>query len=242
VTGPLAGRVAVVTGGSSGIGAAVVRLLRDLGAATAALDLHPTDDPADVRCDVGDPASVHAGLDRVRGWHGEVDILVHSAGVPLRAVIAETRDEDWDRVLRTNLTGGFTALRAVLPGMVQRGWGRIVTVSSGTAVRVNPGSAAYAASKAGLIALTKVAAMEGAAHGVTANVVAPGLTDTPMTRSAIGSDDELLATARSSGISNPMGVVLSPADIASAIAWFCLPEAVHVTGQVLHVSAGSVMP
>ncbi|MCW2580838.1 MAG: hypothetical protein JWR82_2439 [Blastococcus sp.] len=84
--------------------------------------------------------------------------------------------------------------------------------------------------------------MEGAAHGVTANVVAPGLTDTPMTRAAVGRDDELLATARSSGISNPMGAVLSPADIASAIVRSCLPDARHVPGQVLHVSAGSVMP
>jgi hypothetical protein len=107
---------------------------------------------------------------------------------------------------------------------------------------VKPGSAAYPASKAGLIALTKVSATEGARHGVTANVVAPGITDTPMTRGAIGRDEELLATSRSSAISNPMGVVLSPAGIASAVAWFCLPEAGRVTWQVLHVSPPDAMP
>ena len=243
VTAPFAGRVAVVTGGSSGIGAQTVRLLGERGATTVVLDLQA--DPAqpdEFVCDVGSPTSVAVALEAVRERFGQVDVLVHAAAVALHKCIPDTSVEEWSDVLRVNLTGAFTVIRAVLPGMQERGWGRIVTVSSGTAVRVGGGNSAYAASKAGLIALTKVTALEGAPHGVTANVVAPGLTDTPMTRAVIGGDEELLAAARTSGIANPMGVVLRPAEVAEGIVFFCLPEAGRVTGQVLHVSAGSVMP
>jgi NAD(P)-dependent dehydrogenase (short-subunit alcohol dehydrogenase family) len=144
--------------------------------------------------------------------------------------------------MAVNLTGAFHVTRAVLGGMIERGYGRIVNVASGTAVRVSPGAAAYAASKAGLIALTKAVALEGAAHSVTANAVAPGLVDTPMTRRLMPTDEALSTAATSSPIANPMGTVLSPDDIAHAIHFLCQTRSGRITGQVLHVNAGALMP
>jgi len=194
-----------------------------------------------VRCDVSDEVAVDSATSELVHELGAPGLLVNNAGITALAPVAELSTADWDRVLRVNLYGAFFVTRRALPGMLQSGWGRVVSISSGTAVRVQGGRAAYAASKAGLIAFTKVVAAEGAPHGVTANVVAPGLTDTPLTRRAVGGDAELAEAARNSRIANPMNVVLSPADIADAVLYFAGPAARHTTGQVLHVSAGSVM-
>jgi NAD(P)-dependent dehydrogenase (short-subunit alcohol dehydrogenase family) len=145
-------------------------------------------------------------------------------------------------VLGVNLTGAFHVTRAVLGGMIERRAGRIVNIASGTAVRVSAGAAAYASSKAGLIAFTKAVAAEGAPFGVTANAVSPGLVDTAMTRRLMPTDDALQAAATSSPIANPMGVVLTPEDIAHAVVFLCHPASGRITGQVLHVNAGALMP
>jgi NAD(P)-dependent dehydrogenase (short-subunit alcohol dehydrogenase family) len=126
--------------------------------------------------------------------------------------------------------------------MVEARYGRIVNIASGTAVRVGPGSGPYAASKAGIIALTKSVAGEVARMGITANVVAPGLTDTAMTRGQFGDEERLQQEASAGRIANPMRVVIQPEDIASAVAFLALPESRYITGQTLHVNAGSFMP
>jgi NAD(P)-dependent dehydrogenase (short-subunit alcohol dehydrogenase family) len=145
-------------------------------------------------------------------------------------------------VLDINLNGPFYMTRAVLAGMLARNYGRIVNITSASAVRVGTGVAAYGSSKAGLIALTKSVANEAAAHGVTVNAVAPGLVDTEMMRNVFPTTAALEAIARNSPIANPMGKLLQPEDIAHAVAFLCHPRSWGITGQVLHVNAGAIMP
>ncbi|AKS33727.1 SDR family NAD(P)-dependent oxidoreductase [Mycolicibacterium goodii] len=236
MTGTLDGKVAWVTGGSSGIGRATVSLLQRRGAAVGVLDLfEPAADIPWQACDLSDRGSVSAATDNLATMTGPADVLVCSAGINASHPVVDHPDELWQRVLGVNLSGTFHAIRACLPTMLERRWGRIVTLSSGGAVRVLADRAAYAASKAGIIALTKSVAQEGAKHGVTANVIAPGLTDTPMAAAVYG------AGADRSTVANPMGVLLDPLDIAHGIDYLCGPEARYVTGQVLHINAGGVM-
>lgn len=243
MTESLHGRVAWVTGGSRGIGAAVAARLEAAGATVAILDVRePTHDQPWTRCDITDPEAVGLVADALDKSIGPADILVNSAGIVSGAPIGEETIDNWERVIRANLTGAFTMMSRTFPGMAERGFGRIVSLSSGTAIRPLPGRAAYAASKAGVIALTKVAALEGAAHGVTVNAVAPGLTDTPMTREAVGGVKALRDSASTSSMANPMGAVLEADDVARCVAFLCTAEAGRITGQVLHVNAGSLMP
>lgn len=240
--GPLASRVAWVTGGSSGIGHATVARLASLGAAVGVLDLNPPEaDVPWVRCDVADSGSVDSATAALARETGHADILVSSAGVTALQRIAELDDATWNRILAVNLSGAMYVIRACLPFMTQRGWGRIITVGSAGAVRVQPARAAYASSKAALVALTKVAALEAAPFGVTANVVAPGLTDTQLAASVHGSRDALVDVAGRSVRANPMEALLEPAEVAGAIAYLCSEDGRHMTGQVLHVNAGGVM-
>jgi 2-hydroxycyclohexanecarboxyl-CoA dehydrogenase len=248
--GDLDDRTAWVTGGASGIGLATVARLAGEGARVGVLDVDEAGamevairyDGRGVACDVSDVQSVDAAVSTLLERGGEPDILVNAAGISMSAPVAAHDEASWERVLAVNLTGAFHVTRAVLGGLIERGYGRIVNVASGTAVRVSPGAAAYAASKAGLIAFTKAVAVEGAAHGVTANAVAPGLVDTPMTRSLMPTDEALTAAATASPIANPMGTVLSPDDIAHAIHFLCQERSARITGQVLHVNAGALMP
>jgi NAD(P)-dependent dehydrogenase (short-subunit alcohol dehydrogenase family) len=246
---PLEGRIAWVTGAASGIGRAIAeRLARD-GARVGLIDLN-ADSVAQVAaelgglcvsCDVSDSVSTAAALEQLEAALGPPDILVNAAGIAHREPVAGHDEARWRRVLDINLTGPLLVLRQVVDGMTKRGFGRIVNISSGTGVRVGAGSGAYGASKAGLIALTRALANETAAAGVTANAVAPGLVDTPMTQKVFGgrSLDEV---AQQSDIQNPMGRVLKPEDIAHAVAFLCHPDSWGITGQVLHVNAGALMP
>jgi NAD(P)-dependent dehydrogenase (short-subunit alcohol dehydrogenase family) len=246
---PLAGHTAWVTGAASGIGREIARRLHAEGARAGLLDLNRIEveklaaelGGAGVSCDVSDATATTAALVELEGAIGPPDLLVNAAGIGLNENLVGHDEARWQRVLDVNLTGPFLILRHALGGMMGRGFGRIVNISSGTAVRVNPGTGAYAASKAGLIALTKALAVEAAESGVTANAVAPGLVDTPMTRSAFGGQP-LSQIAKASGIQNPMGRVLEPREIAHAVAFLCHPDSWAITGQVLHVNAGAVMP
>lgn len=244
--GVSAGRVAWVTGGAGGIGRAVVRRLADNGATVAVLDVSEAPAVAGaravLRCDVGDASTLDRAAAQLVAELGPADILVNCAGVSARAPVGEMTLDAWEAVLRTNLTGAFLCTAAVIDGMRRRGWGRVVSVASGSALRPTAGTAAYAASKAGLIAMTKAVALEGAADGVTANVVAPGIVDTPMSRAAWPTDDEMLAMATASPLANPMGRLLAPEDVAAAVAWLTTDETRHLTGQTLHVNGGSLMP
>ena len=247
---PLHGRVAWVTGAASGIGHAIACKLAAQGARVGVIDL--TGEAASaladelggaaVVCDVSDADAVRSAVRELEQRLGPPDILVNAAGVPHGEPVAGHDEATWRRVLDINLTGPFHTTREVLAGMMERGFGRIVNISSGSAVRVGTGAAAYGASKAGLIALTRGTANESAASGVTVNAVAPGLVDTPLTRRAMGGAEQLAAAATHSSIANPMGLVLEPEDIAHAVAFLCHLDSRGITGQVLHVNAGSLMP
>jgi len=247
---PLRGRVAWVTGAASGIGRAIAYKLAAQGAGVGVIDLNEQAalavaeelGGAAVACDVSDAEAVRNATRELEQRLGPPDILVNAAGIPHGEPVAGHDEAAWRRVLDINLTGPFHTTREVLAGMMERGYGRIVNISSGSGVRVGAGTAAYGASKAGLIALTRGVANEAAAAGVTANAVAPGLVDTPLTRRAMGTAEQLAAAASQSSIANPMGLVLQPEDIAHAVAFLCHPDSRGITGQVLHVNAGSLMP
>jgi NAD(P)-dependent dehydrogenase (short-subunit alcohol dehydrogenase family) len=254
--GDLDGRVAWVTGAGSGIGAGVARRLARDGASVGVVDVDG-ERAADVAdeiarlgapafasaCDVADVESVTQAAEALTGALGAADVLVNCAGIGLGAQPVATHDEaQWQRVLAVNLSGAFHVTRAVLGGMIDRRFGRVVNISSGNAVRPSAGASAYASSKGGLIAFTKAVALEGAEYGVTANVVAPGLVDTAMTRRLMPTDEALAYAARESRIANPMGAVLRPDDVAHAVAFFCSPASALITGQTLHVNAGAIMP
>jgi NAD(P)-dependent dehydrogenase (short-subunit alcohol dehydrogenase family) len=251
---PYSGQVAIVTGGASGIGRAVTLRLAEGGAKVAVLDFDgegANRTAAEVvagggaaiaaRVNVAEESDVAAAIAGVASELGAPAILVNSAGIARGAPLAQLDLDTWDAVINVNLRGTYLCLKHTLPLMVAAGYGRVINISSGSGVRVNPGSGVYGASKAGVIALTKAAANEMAPHGITVNAVAPGITDTPMTRGAMGTAEDLIERARSGSIANPMGVVLAPDDIAAAIAFFANPETRYITGQTLHVNAGALM-
>jgi NAD(P)-dependent dehydrogenase (short-subunit alcohol dehydrogenase family) len=195
-----------------------------------------------IRCDVADEESVAMAAGALEKQPGPPDILVNAAGISHAEPVAAHSTASWHRVLDVNLSGPFFMTRAVLAGMMARGYGRIVNITSASGVRVGAGLAAYGSSKAGLIALTKAVANEAAAHGVTANAVAPGLVDTEMMRKLFPTTEALEAMAKQSPLANPIGKLLQPEDIAHAVAFLCHPRPWGLTGQVLHVNAGALMP
>lgn len=253
---PYEGQAAIVTGAASGIGLAIARRLAAGGAAVTIVDQDGAGAEAAaeelrgasgvraqaVRADVSRSTDVRSAVERAAAEFGAPAILVNNAGISRGGRVQDIAEEDWDLVLAVNLRGCYLFCKYVVPAMVDARYGRIVNIASGTAVRVGPGSGPYAASKAGIIALTKSVAGETARMGITANVVAPGLTDTAMTRGQFGDEARLQQEAASGRIANPMRVVIQPDDIASAVAFLALPESRYITGQTLHVNAGSFMP
>ena len=218
--------------------------LASAGSRVAVLDRQaPAGDLAWEQVDLADGSGVADAVGSLAAATGWPDQLVLCAGIAGSTTpIGELTATEWDHVLAVNLTGGFLVLSLVLPRMRERGWGRVVTFSSGTAVRPGPGVAAYAASKAGVIALTKVVALEAAADGVTANCVAPGVTLTPLMTDALGSQQAVLDLATASPLANPQGEVLLPFEVADAAVYLCSDGAGRITGQVLQVNGGSLMP
>jgi NAD(P)-dependent dehydrogenase (short-subunit alcohol dehydrogenase family) len=242
-------RVAAVTGGASGIGLGVARRLvadghrvavmdRDrAGAEAAAADLAAQGGEAiAVEVDVADRAAVDAAFARTRADLGPVEILVTSAGIESFDALLDVAPETWDRIIAVNLTGTFACVQAAVPDMVAAGWGRIVTISSSSAQSGAPKMTHYAASKGGVISLTKSLAVELARQGITVNTIPPSLVDTPMARAAEAAGD--FPGVDVVGPMVPLGRAGTPADIAAACSFLCSDGGSYITGQVIGVNGG----
>jgi len=228
----LGGRVAVVTGGGRGIGLAICRVLAANGASVAALDLTPSEEPGilGVEADVSDEAAVNAAYGEVEAKLGPVSILVLNAGILPLVPLEETSAELWERTLAINLTGAFFCARRALPGMRAAGYGRVVGLGAAVGKSGGARSAAYAASKAGLMTLVKSIAAEYAPHGITANVVAPALIDTQL----LGATPDMARRV-------PVGRLGTPEEVAAAIAFLVSSEAGYITGEVLDINGGTLV-
>jgi 3-oxoacyl-[acyl-carrier protein] reductase len=242
----LAGEVALVTGGSRGIGreiaaelaragALVAVVARDGERAAAAASELPGEGHAGFSCDVSDSDEVKATVADVESRLGPVSILVNNAGITRDNILLRLKDEDWEQVLAVNLRGAFNLIRAVTRGMMKRRDGAIVNVSSVVGLMGNAGQANYAASKAGLLGLTKSVARELASRGVRCNAVAPGYIATDMTSEL--SEDQ--TTALHSQI--PLGRLGEPSDVAPLIRFLVGPGGRYITGQTIAVDGGMVM-
>ena len=241
----LSNRVALVTGSTRGIGRAIVSACAEAGARVAVVgrDKGRADEVAaalggDARgfaCDVGNIAAVTQLVTDVEAAFGAVDILVNNAGLTRDNIVPRLKDEDWQIVIDTNLRGAFAAIRASTRGMMKRRWGRIINIASVVGLTGNKGQANYAASKAGLIGLTKSVAKELASRNVLANVVAPGFIDTDMTAS-------LTPEARAALTKQiPLERLGTGQDIAATVAFLASEHASYITGQVFVVDGGMVM-
>jgi 2-hydroxycyclohexanecarboxyl-CoA dehydrogenase len=248
------GRVALVTGAAGGIGRAIAHALADDGLAVALADVRADDaqKAADelraagaralaVEIDVTSAASVAAGADAVRGSLGEVDVLVNNAGWDELKPFLETDEAFWERVLEINFKGALRLTHRLLPGMIERGWGRIVNVASDAGRVGSSLESVYSGAKGGIIAFTKTIARETARRGVTANAVCPGPTDTPLLAgmAAARGDSEKLVRALTAAV--PMKRLGQPREVAAAVRFFASPDAGYITGQTLSVSGGLTM-
>ena len=238
-------RVAVVTGGASGIGLGVAEQLAADGHRIAVLDLNGEAAKAvaadlqgaiGIESDVSERGSVDAAFARVRNELGPVEILVTSAGIESFDALTDITAEKWNRILAVNLTGTFDCVQAAVPDMLAAGWGRIVTISSSSAQSGAPNMAHYAASKGGVIALTKAIAVEFARQGITANTIAPSLVDTPMARAAEAAGD--FPGVDFVGSMVPLGRAGTPADIAATCSLLCSDGGSYITGQLIGVNGG----
>lgn len=231
-------QVALVTGAASGIGAATVARLLEEGARVVGVDLPGQALPQSHErlvareADVSQQDQVDRLVAGVVEDGGKLDILVNCAGITRDGVLWKLSDEDWCRVLDVNLTGSFRLLRTVAPVMRERGGGSIVLLASVNGLRGKFGQANYSASKAGVIALAKTAALELAAFNIRVNAVAPGMVETPMTRDL---PESVLEEARRQ---TPLGRLGEPAEVADAIAFLCSPLSRYVSGDVLRVDGG----
>ncbi|MDB4889938.1 MAG: 3-oxoacyl-(acyl-carrier-protein) reductase [Gemmatimonadetes bacterium] len=241
----LTGRTALVTGSTRGIGRAIADALTEAGARVAVVgrdQAKAVEVAAQVggsaqgfSADVSDPASVVALVEGVEAAFGQIDILVNNAGLTRDNILFRIKDDDWDMVLDANLRGAFVAIRAASRGMMKRRWGRIINIASIVGITGNKGQANYAASKAGLIGLTKSVAKELGSRNILVNAVAPGFIETDMTAAMTPE-----ARAALSG-QIPLDRLGSPKDIAGTVAFLSSEHAAYITGQVLVVDGGMVM-
>lgn len=228
------GKVALVTGGGSGIGAATADLLRERGATVVAADLRPGEGIEVL--DVTDEVAVDALVASIVERHGALDVAANVAGTPgVYAHVADARTDDWRDTMSVNLDGVFFCLRAELRAMRASGRGSIVNVASSAGRMGVPGLSAYSASKHAVLGLTKSAALEVAHDGIRVNAVCPGSVRTPMLRSFVGGDEDLLEKM---GRRAPMGRLGEPSEIAEAVVWLLSDAAGFVTGNALSPDGG----
>lgn len=245
--GRLAGKVAIVTGGGSGIGRAAALLFAREGAAAVVADVAGENaekvsneieqdggSAIGLAVDVAEPKQVQATVDRAIREYGGVDILMTAAGILVFGTVTETDLESWNRVMAVNLTGTFLCARAVIPSMIERGGGSIITISSSTGAHdVGFGFAAYCASKGGVAILTKAMAVDHARDGVRVNAIAPGPVATPMLSSVMTP-----AEMKAFGDMLPIGRLGQPKELAAAALFLASDEASYVTGGVFAVDGG----
>lgn len=241
----LSGKTALVTGATGGIGGSIARALHAQGATVAlsgtrkevleGLATELGSRAFVVPADLSSAESVEALVPAAEAAMGGVDILVNNAGLTRDGLFMRMKDEDWDLVLRVNLDAAFRLSRAAIRGMMKKRWGRIVTITSVVGTTGNPGQANYAASKAGLVGMSKALAAEVASRNVTVNCVAPGFIATPMTDVLNDKQREtILGTI-------PAGRLGAADDIGAAVVFLVSEEAGYVTGQTLHVNGGMAM-
>jgi 2-hydroxycyclohexanecarboxyl-CoA dehydrogenase len=248
------GRVALVTGGARGIGEAIARALAQDGLTVVVADLREDEAEATaaaireaggnalaIPVDVTSSKSVATGLATAQEQVGPIDVLVNNAGWDDLKPFVDTDEEFWDRVLDVNFKGALRLTHGVLPGMLERGWGRIINIGSDAGRVGSSLESVYSGAKGGIIAFTKTVAREVARKGVTANVVCPGPTDTPFLRDVVATqgDADKVIGAMVSGV--PMRRLAAPEEIASAVRFFARDDAAYVTGQTLSVSGGLTM-
>ena len=238
------GRVAFVSGGGRGIGRAIAERLAADGCAVAIGDIRDAEPAGEgglaVLCDVTDSGSVAGAVMRVRDALGPVDVLVNCAGWDEMRPFLETDEDFWDRVIEVNFKGCLRTTHAVLPGMVERGYGLIVNIGSDAGRVGSSLESVYSGAKGGVIAFTKTIAREVARRGVTANTVCPGPTDTDMLREVTGGEEGAkVIEAMTRAV--PMKRLGQPQDIAAAVGFLCSEEAAFITGQTLSVSGGLTM-
>jgi NAD(P)-dependent dehydrogenase (short-subunit alcohol dehydrogenase family) len=253
---PLAGRHALVTGAGRGIGEAIAARLVAEGARVTVVSRTQGDIDAvaarlgnavqALKADVTQAEETRRAFEQAAASFGPVDILVNNAGQARSGLLHKAPDELWHQMLSVNLTGTYHGIRAALPGMLERGFGRIVNIASTSGLRGYPYVAAYCAAKHGVIGLTRALALEVAQRHVTVNAVCPGFTETALIEDAIANIRKV--TGRSAEAArealtrtNPQGRLIEPAEVAHAVAWLCLPGAESVTGQSIAVAGGEVM-
>ena len=244
---PLQGEIALVTGASRGIGAAIADLLAAQGATVigtatsesgaAAIGERLAANGGHGRAlNVTDAEAVDALVDAIAKECGPISILVNNAGITRDNLLMRMKDDDWSAIIDTNLTSVYRTSKAVMRGMMKARKGRIINIASVVGITGNPGQANYSAAKAGIIGFSKSLAKEIGSRGVTVNVVAPGFIDTDMTRA-------LPEEARNALLGQiALGELGQPADIANAVAFLASPSARYITGETLHVNGGMYMP
>jgi 3-oxoacyl-[acyl-carrier protein] reductase len=241
----LAGKTALVTGASGGIGTAVARALAARGARVAvsgtrkevldALAAKLGGDAVALPTNLSDRAAVEALVPSAEAAMGQLDILINNAGITKDNLFMRMKDEEWDQVLAVNLTSAFVLARAAVKGMMKRRYGRIVSITSVVGTTGNPGQGNYAATKAGLVGMSKSLAAEVATRGITVNCIAPGFIATPMTDVLNDKQREMILTKI------PAARLGNPDEIAAAAVYLASGEAGYVTGQTLHVNGGMAM-
>lgn len=250
----LSGKTVIITGGGGGIGSATARRFASEGAKVAVFDMNldaaqrVANGIADqggvaaaFACDITDRAAVDAAVAATESRLGPIDVLVNNAGWDIFKPFTQTTPPEWDKLIAINLTGALHMHHAVLPGMVERGSGRIVNIASDAARGGSSGEAVYAACKGGLVALSKTLAREHARHNITVNVVCPGPTDTALLAGfaqGAANPDKLMEAFKKA---IPLGRLGQPDDLAGAIAFLASDDAAFITGQVLSVSGGLTM-
>ena len=253
----LSGKHALVTGGSRGIGAAVVEMLLAHGARVTSVsrtEASPKESAASgsrdavhhVSADITDPASVKKAFESGRGRFGEIAILVNNAGQAASAPFLKTDPALWRKMMAVNLDGTFHCTQAALAGMLAAGWGRIINIASTAGLTGYGYVTAYCAAKHGVVGLTRALAVEVATKGVTVNAVCPGFTDTDIVKEAVA--NIVAKTARTAeqaraelASRNPQKRLVRPEEVANTVAWRCLPGSEAITGQAIAVAGGEVM-